>query len=69
MPVSASADCYHELLQVSSQWRLLKLLKWAGFGHRQDSQKPGSLFLFCPMCPQPGINVYPDATNDLSKYI
>ncbi|KIK72083.1 hypothetical protein PAXRUDRAFT_181330, partial [Paxillus rubicundulus Ve08.2h10] len=61
-------DCYRELLRVSHQWRLLKLLKWAGFGHRQDSQKPGSLVLSCPTCPQPGINVYPDATNDLSNW-
>ncbi|KIK76051.1 hypothetical protein PAXRUDRAFT_171027, partial [Paxillus rubicundulus Ve08.2h10] len=53
---------------VSRQWQLLKLLKWAGFGHQQDSQKPGRIVLFCPTCPQPGINVYPDATNDLSKY-
>ncbi|KIK72238.1 hypothetical protein PAXRUDRAFT_181097, partial [Paxillus rubicundulus Ve08.2h10] len=61
-------DCYCELLRVSHQWWLLKLLKWAGFGHRQDSQNPGSLVLFCPMCPQPSINVYPDATNDLSNW-
>ncbi|KIJ04362.1 hypothetical protein PAXINDRAFT_60490, partial [Paxillus involutus ATCC 200175] len=24
--------------------------------------------LFCPTCPQPGINVYPDATDDLSNW-
>ncbi|KIK72044.1 hypothetical protein PAXRUDRAFT_181395, partial [Paxillus rubicundulus Ve08.2h10] len=60
---------YCELLRVSHQWQLLKLLKWAGFGHRKDSQKPRSLVLFCPMCPQPSINVYPDATNDLLKYV
>ncbi|KIK82115.1 hypothetical protein PAXRUDRAFT_59479, partial [Paxillus rubicundulus Ve08.2h10] len=52
----------------SRQWRLLRLLKWASFGHQQDSQKPGSLVLFCSTCPQPGINVYPDATNDLSNW-
>ncbi|KIK75817.1 hypothetical protein PAXRUDRAFT_171604, partial [Paxillus rubicundulus Ve08.2h10] len=61
-------DHYHELLRVSRQWWLLKLLKWASFGHQQDSQKPGSLVLFCPTCPQPSINVYPDATNDLSNW-
>ncbi|KIK73169.1 hypothetical protein PAXRUDRAFT_179079 [Paxillus rubicundulus Ve08.2h10] len=62
-------DHYREQLRVSHQWRLLKLLKWAGFGHRQDSQKPRSLVLFCPTCPQPGINIYPDVTDDLSKYV
>ncbi|KIK72436.1 hypothetical protein PAXRUDRAFT_180671, partial [Paxillus rubicundulus Ve08.2h10] len=24
--------------------------------------------LFCPTCPQPGINIYPDATDDLSNW-
>ncbi|KIJ16603.1 hypothetical protein PAXINDRAFT_10319 [Paxillus involutus ATCC 200175] len=50
-------DRYHELLRVSRQWRLLKLLKWAGFGHQKDSK---SL--------EPSINVYPDVTNDLSNW-
>ncbi|KAF9222855.1 hypothetical protein BS17DRAFT_707668, partial [Gyrodon lividus] len=50
------------------QQQLLKLLKWASFGHHQDSSKPRSLVLFCPTFPQPGINVYPDATNDLSNW-
>ncbi|KIK77285.1 hypothetical protein PAXRUDRAFT_167367, partial [Paxillus rubicundulus Ve08.2h10] len=53
---------------VPHQWHLLKLLKWAGFGHQQDSQKPRSLVLFCPTCPQPAINVYPDATDDLLNW-
>ncbi|KIK77260.1 hypothetical protein PAXRUDRAFT_167417, partial [Paxillus rubicundulus Ve08.2h10] len=26
------------------------------------------LVLFCSMCPQPGINVYPDVTDDLSNW-
>ncbi|KIK79846.1 hypothetical protein PAXRUDRAFT_45062, partial [Paxillus rubicundulus Ve08.2h10] len=68
MPMSASADRYHELLQVCCQWWLLKLLKWAGFGHQCDSPKPGSLVLFYPTCPQPGINVYLDVTNDSSNW-
>ncbi|KIK73816.1 hypothetical protein PAXRUDRAFT_77363, partial [Paxillus rubicundulus Ve08.2h10] len=61
-------DRYCELLQVSCQWWLLKFLKWAIFGHQQDSQKPGSLVLSCPTCPQPSINVYTDATDDLSNW-
>ncbi|KIK82081.1 hypothetical protein PAXRUDRAFT_805597 [Paxillus rubicundulus Ve08.2h10] len=61
-------DCYCELLQASCQWQLLKLLKWASFGHQHNSPKPGSLVLFCPTCPWPGINIYPDLTNDLSNW-
>ncbi|KAG2099268.1 uncharacterized protein F5147DRAFT_747293 [Suillus discolor] len=40
-------DRYRELMRVAQQWRQLKLLKWNGFGE---------LALFCPACPQPGIN-------------
>ncbi|KAF9222866.1 hypothetical protein BS17DRAFT_796321 [Gyrodon lividus] len=46
----------HLMSVISHQWQLLKLLKLASFGHQQDSPKPGSLVLFCPTCPQPGIN-------------
>ncbi|KAG1840341.1 hypothetical protein F4604DRAFT_1690823 [Suillus subluteus] len=35
----------------------LKLLKWNGFGHEDKEVMPGDLALFCPACPQPGINV------------
>ncbi|KAF9220539.1 hypothetical protein BS17DRAFT_652290, partial [Gyrodon lividus] len=47
----------HLLSVISCQWWLLKLLKWAGFGHQQDPPKPRSLFIFCLTCSQPGINV------------
>ncbi|KAF8124933.1 hypothetical protein EV363DRAFT_1299555 [Boletus edulis] len=50
---------YRELLRVSRIWRLLKLLKWKGFGHRNREPKQGELALFCPSCPQPGINCNP----------
>ncbi|KAG1903999.1 uncharacterized protein F5891DRAFT_946598, partial [Suillus fuscotomentosus] len=39
------------------QWRQLKTMKWHGFGHRSDNPSTGELALFCPACPQPGINV------------
>ncbi|KAG2066885.1 hypothetical protein BDR04DRAFT_1028962, partial [Suillus decipiens] len=39
------------------QWRQLKTMKWHGFGHRSDDPKAGDLALFCPACPQPGINM------------
>lgn len=42
---------------MARQWRQLKLLKWNGCGHESKDRKPGDLALFCPACPQPGINV------------
>ncbi|KAG1855363.1 hypothetical protein DFJ58DRAFT_841154 [Suillus subalutaceus] len=38
-------------------WRQLKQLKWHGFGHEKQKPKSGELALFCPACPQPGVNI------------
>ena len=46
-------------------WFDLEARKHAGFGHNTSlatNQQPGSLVLFCPACPQPGINL-PDGWN------
>ncbi|KAG1778007.1 hypothetical protein EV702DRAFT_968763, partial [Suillus placidus] len=51
-------DRYRELMRVSRLWRDLKNRKWFGFGHDMESGPgPGDLALFCPSCPQPGINM------------
>ncbi|KAG1825170.1 hypothetical protein EV424DRAFT_1267602, partial [Suillus variegatus] len=51
-------DRYRELMRVSRLWRDLKNRKWFGFGHNVESGPgPGDLALFCPSCPQPGINM------------
>ncbi|KAG2738071.1 hypothetical protein P692DRAFT_201731898, partial [Suillus brevipes Sb2] len=51
-------DRYRELMRVSRLWRDLKNRKWFGFGHDMESQpRLGDLALFCPSCPQPGINM------------
>ncbi|KAG1795013.1 uncharacterized protein HD556DRAFT_1365543 [Suillus plorans] len=50
-------DRYRELMRVARQWRQLKTMKWHGFGHHSDNPSTGELALFCPTCPQPGINV------------
>ena len=50
-------DRYRELMRVARQWRQLKTMKWHGFGHRSEDPSTGELALFCPACPQPGINV------------
>ncbi|KAG2065979.1 hypothetical protein BDR04DRAFT_1130203 [Suillus decipiens] len=44
-------DQYRELMR-------LKTMKWHGFGHHSDDPKVGDLILFCPACPQPGINIW-----------
>ena len=54
-------DRYRELIRVARQWRVVLLRKWRGFGHKKEEQpSSGSLALFCPSCPQPGINLPED---------
>ncbi|KIK39195.1 hypothetical protein CY34DRAFT_25361 [Suillus luteus UH-Slu-Lm8-n1] len=50
-------DCYRELMRAARQWQQCKLYKWHGFAHKADQPKDGELTLFCPACPQPGINL------------
>ncbi|KAG1834664.1 hypothetical protein DFJ58DRAFT_719332 [Suillus subalutaceus] len=50
-------DRYQELMRVARQWRKLNLMRWNGFSHQDKQATPGDLALFCPACPQPGINV------------
>ncbi|KAG2139103.1 uncharacterized protein EDB93DRAFT_1242006 [Suillus bovinus] len=50
-------DRYRELMRVTRQWRQLKTMKWHGFSHRSNAPNAGDLRLFCPTCPQPGINI------------
>ncbi|KAG2113783.1 uncharacterized protein F5147DRAFT_650200 [Suillus discolor] len=50
-------DRYRELMRTARQWRQCKLYKWHGFAHKNDEPKAGDLALFCPACPQPGINL------------
>ncbi|KAG2112799.1 hypothetical protein BD769DRAFT_1630137 [Suillus cothurnatus] len=46
------------LYLVSCLWHDLKNRKWFRFGHDTESEPgPGDLTLFCPSCPQPGINM------------
>ncbi|KAI5997880.1 hypothetical protein EDC04DRAFT_2584961, partial [Pisolithus marmoratus] len=54
-------DRYRELMRVSQLWRDLKHRKWFGFGYDME-QDPGDggLALFCPACPQPGVNLPAD---------
>ena len=58
-----------ELRRVSRQWRDLQSRKWFGFGHN-ETKKPenGDLALFCPACPQPGINLPDDWKNQPEQW-
>ena len=53
---------YMELMRVSRQMRKLQNSKRFGAVYNESST-PGSLTIFCPSCPQPGINLPPDWTN------
>ncbi|KAK7681502.1 hypothetical protein QCA50_015234 [Cerrena zonata] len=53
------ADRYREFMRVMREWRNLKSRQRMGIGHdtHQDAIPDGGLALFCPACPQPGINL------------
>ncbi len=60
-------DRYRELMRVSRIWDDMTNRKRAGFGHDKalaSNPPPGSLALFCPACPQPGINLPPNWENE-----
>ncbi|GBE79978.1 hypothetical protein SCP_0211800 [Sparassis crispa] len=55
IPIS---DHYRELMRVSCQWRQFKYRKWHGFSHNAlHPVEKGGLAIFCPTCPQPGLNL------------
>ena len=42
----------------------------SGFGYEQKAElQPGSLAIFCPACPQPGINLPDEWDHDPKRYI
>ena len=52
-------NLYKQLLRASRQWRDLKNRIQSGLGHQLDGDSAidGSMAIFCPACPQPGINL------------
>ncbi|KAH9016367.1 hypothetical protein EDB84DRAFT_1276902 [Lactarius hengduanensis] len=51
-------NMYKQLLRTSRQWRDLKSRMEQGLGHQSEEAAPdGSMAIFCPACPQPGINL------------
>lgn len=56
-------------MRVSRQWNDLLLRKRFGYGHAEDpSPTKAGLALFCPACPQPGINL-PDTWINEPRYV
>ncbi|KAF8264636.1 hypothetical protein EI94DRAFT_1592386 [Lactarius quietus] len=51
-----------QLLRASCQWRDLKNRMESGVGHMKEGEpmSNGSMAIFCPACPQPGINLPDD---------
>ena len=50
---------------MSRAWRDITARIKAGYGHHPESPvEPGTLAIFCPTCPQPGINLPNDWKND-----
>ena len=72
MTPATVVNFYHELRRLSRLWRWMKKLKWAGFGHKtSDPMKvtPGELAIFCPACPQAGINLPDDWKQDDKRWV
>jgi hypothetical protein len=57
-------------MRVSRMWRDLMARINSGLGHEEDSElQPGGLAIFCPACPQPGINLPNEWDQDPKRYI
>lgn len=63
-------DRYRELMRCLRQWRDLQARRRAGYPFDGETPpKPGSLALFCPACPQPGVNLPDDWKSDPQQYV
>lgn len=57
-------------MRVSRAWRDLQNRKRAGFGHDAlNDPGKGDLAIFCPACPQPGINLPKDWAEQYDKLV
>jgi CxC2 like cysteine cluster associated with KDZ transposases len=65
-------DLYREFRRMSRLWRWMKKLKWAGYGSnlkRVSNVQPGELAIYCPACPQPGINIPDNWMEDPTRQV
>ena len=72
MDPAGVVDLYREFRRMSRLWRWMKRLKWAGRGSNQkpaSEVKAGELVIFCPACPQPGINIPDNWKDDPNRHV
>jgi hypothetical protein len=65
-------NLYHELRRLSRLWRWLKKLRWAGYAQKAGqpiTPQPGQLGIFCPACPQVGVNIPDNWKNDPNPWV
>ena len=65
-------NLYREFRRMSRIWRWMKRLKWAGYGNnnmKASEVSPGELTVFCPACPQPGINIPDNWKEDKARQV
>lgn len=63
-------NLYREFRRMSRIWRWMKRLKWAGYGNatsKSNEASAGQLTVFCPACPQPGINIPDNWKEDKAR--
>ena len=64
------ADRYRELMRALRQWRDLASRRRAGVPlDKEIVIPPGGLALFCPACPQPGVNLPSNWKEDPEQYV
>ena len=65
-------NLYREFRRMSRLWRWMKHLKWAGYGSttkKASDVSAGQLTIFCPACPQSGINIPDNWIDDPSRQV
>jgi hypothetical protein len=65
-------NLYREFRRMTRIWRWMKKLKWAGYaGSAKKAMDvgPGELAIFCPACPQQGINIPDNWREDNARHV
>lgn len=65
-------NLYREFRRMTRIWRWMKRLKWAGYAgssKKVSEVQPGELAIFCPACPQAGINIPDNWREDNARHV
>jgi CxC2 like cysteine cluster associated with KDZ transposases len=65
-------NLYREFRRMTRIWRWMKKLKWAGYAgssKKVNDVAPGELAIFCPACPQQGINIPDNWREDNARHV